>query len=172
MARARFPDDAEAAEIAATAAFEVEETVAYSRDDELYGPYVEGMGEEAESAVAQAVAEERERAAKKEEKDMLCEESVEERGRAVQAALLRETATSAQMIADASVLRAHADADVTEAQAMLAEARVQLRESQEALRLIASGMQPPTVDAGLIDLDFLDDEADGLDNFGDDEVLG
>jgi hypothetical protein len=63
MARVRYPDDPEATEITARSAVEARETEAYTIDGRLYGPFVEGIGEEAESATTHAVAEEPERAA-------------------------------------------------------------------------------------------------------------
>lgn len=38
MARARYPDDPNRAELEVRASFEEEQTAAYSREDELYGP--------------------------------------------------------------------------------------------------------------------------------------
>lgn len=55
MARARFLDDADMAELTMRKAFDE----AYAKQEdrkEQYDPYVEGMGEEAEDAVREAVA--------------------------------------------------------------------------------------------------------------------
>jgi hypothetical protein len=38
MAPARYPDDPNRAELEVQAAFEEEQTAAYAREDELYGP--------------------------------------------------------------------------------------------------------------------------------------
>jgi hypothetical protein len=46
MARTRYPDDPDRAELEVRAAFEVQQTAAYVREDGLYGPYREGMGDE------------------------------------------------------------------------------------------------------------------------------
>jgi hypothetical protein len=54
-----YPDDADAALISIREALEVEETVAYSTAEareELFGLYIEGMGEEAEVTILEALA--------------------------------------------------------------------------------------------------------------------
>jgi hypothetical protein len=66
-------------------------------------------------------------------------ERVDERGRAVYKALLRETVTLANMIADGGILRAQDYAQVAKAYVMLAEAWVQLQHSQEGLRARVGG---------------------------------
>jgi hypothetical protein len=51
MARARYTEDPDRAELHVMVALDAEQTTAYARKDELYGPYREGMGEAAARVV-------------------------------------------------------------------------------------------------------------------------
>jgi hypothetical protein len=58
MAHARYTEDLDRAELHVMAALDAEQTTEYAREDDLYGPYQEGMGESAARVVV-AQAEER-----------------------------------------------------------------------------------------------------------------
>jgi phosphoserine phosphatase len=62
MACTHYPEDPERAHLDALVVFDVEQTAAYAHEDELYGPYREGMGEATEAVARLVVALEGKRA--------------------------------------------------------------------------------------------------------------